>query len=91
MKTKTSVSADSSKPNLKYFVILSAVCLGATGKIMGRNARFHEEEKKRKKSGRQSSLGHPSKVHPALFIIASHYIIFKTVNVCKSRGVYSSG
>ena len=35
-ETKTNVSPDSSKTNLKYLVILYAVCFGGTGKIMGR-------------------------------------------------------
>jgi hypothetical protein len=52
---------------------------------MGMNARFYER-KRREKSGRQSSLGNPSKVHPAFFIIPSHYIRFSTVNVLKSQG-----
>ena len=81
-ETKASVSPDSFKPNLKYLVILYGVGFGGTGKIIGRNARFYER-KIREKSGRQSSLGNPRKVHPAFFIIPSHYIRFNTVIVCK--------
>ena len=44
------------------------------------------KEKAEKKNGRQSSLGNPSKVHPAFLIIPSHYIRFNYVNVCKGQG-----
>ena len=66
VKQKTSVSPDSYKPNIKYFVILYAVCFGGTGKLMGMNARFYAR-KRREKRGRQSSLKNFSKVHPVTY------------------------
>ena len=52
VKQKTSVSPDSYKPNIKYFVILYAVCFGGTGKIMGMNARFYERKRREKVGGK---------------------------------------